>query len=377
MFKLRGFNKFVLAINILAVIFLCGSYAAMNVSPEKFYPLAFLGLFYPAILLVNVLFIIYWVFLFRIYFFVSFLGIVAGISVDNSLVQLKPWREKVSEKKIAKDSLVKFASYNVRLFDLYNWSKNKNTRDSILNFVQKLNTDIISFQEFYSDEKEKFIDLESLKKIFKTPYCHTYYTVTLRKTDHWGMATFSKFPIVNVGAINFLTSSNNACMFSDIKIGKDTIRVYNIHFQSIHFKKEDYAFMDSLKSENEKPKQNIKNSRRILSRLKKAFIKRAVQVDTVASHIAQSPYPVIVSGDFNDSPVSYTYKKISKNLDDAFMKSGFGLGQTYNGKFPSLRIDYILHSKVFDSFNFNTHRKNFSDHFALSFYFKKSNNNIF
>jgi endonuclease/exonuclease/phosphatase family metal-dependent hydrolase len=240
-------------------------------------------------------------------------------------------------------------------------------------FVQNLNTDIISFQEFYSDEKEKFIDVESLKKTFNTAYCHTYYTVTLRKTDHWGMATFSKYPIVNVGAINFLTSSNNACMFSDIKIGKDTIRVYNIHFQSIHFKKEDYAFIDSLKSENEKPKENVKNSRRILRRLKKAFIKRAVQVDTVASHIAQSPYPVIVSGDFNDSPVSYTYQKISKNLSDAFMQSGFGLGQTYNGKFPSLRIDYILHSTKFNSYNFTTHKKNYSDHFALSCYFKLGN----
>ena len=370
MFKLRGFNKFVFVLNILSAIFLFGSYASMNISPEKFYPLAFLGLFYPAILIVNILFVIYWIFLFRIYFLISFLCIAFGVSIDNSLVQIKPWREKVSDKKIANDSLLKFVSYNVRLFDLYNWSKNKNTRDSILSFVKNMNSDIISFQEFYADEKEKFIDVESLKKTFETPYCHTYYTVTLRNTDHWGMATFSKYPIVNIGAINFLTSSNNACMFSDVKIGKDTIRVYNIHFQSIHFKKEDYAFIDSLKSENEKPKQNVKNSRRILSRLKKAFIKRAVQVDTVASHISQSPYPVVVSGDFNDSPVSYTYNKISKNLDDAFMKSGFGLGQTYNGKFPSLRIDYILHSKEFGSYNFTTHHKNYSDHFALSCYFK-------
>lgn len=372
MFALKKLNKIILIFNILASIALVGSYLAMQISPEKFYPLAFLGLFYPAILFINFLFVFYWLFLFRIYLLVSLIPIAFGLPIDNSLIQIKPWRKEFSEKEIENDSLIKFTSYNVRLFDLYNWSKNKYTRDSILEYVKRMNNDIIAFQEFYSDDNEKFIDVNNLKQLFKLPYCHNHYTLTLRGTDHWGMAIFSKFPILNSGSIKFVTKSNNACIFSDIKIGLDTIRVYNIHLQSIHFKKEDYAFIDSLKSEKDKPKEGVKNSRRILSRLKRAFIKRAIQVDTVASHISKSPYPVIVCGDFNDSPVSYTYKRLSENLNDAFMKSGNGLGQTYNGKFPSLRIDYILHSKLYSSYNFTTHHKEFSDHFPLSVYLKRN-----
>ena len=191
---------------------------------------------------------------------------------------------------------------------------------------------------------------------------HAEYTINLRNTDHWGIATFSKYPIVNKGKLEFTGSVfNNSCIFTDIKINDDTVRVYNIHLQSINFLKRDYHFMDSVivKDKN----QEIKGSKRILKLLKKAYIKRATQTDMVAEHIKNSPYPVIVCGDFNDPPSSYAYHLLSRNLKDAFRESGSGFGQTYiGGSVPSFRIDYIFHDPKFKAYEFNTIHKRYSDH---------------
>lgn len=105
---------------------------------------------------------------------------------------------------------------------------------------------------------------------------------------------------------------------------------------------------------------------RIISRLNNAYIKRSKQVEIILSKIEQSPYPVLVCGDFNDTPVSYTYRKMTKELWDAFVESGNGTGSTYIGMFPFLRIDYILHSKELNAYQFETHSEELSDHHAIS-----------
>jgi endonuclease/exonuclease/phosphatase family metal-dependent hydrolase len=82
--------------------------------------------------------------------------------------------------------------------------------------------------------------------------------------------------------------------------------------------------------------------------------------------LEKSPYPLIVCGDFNDSPASYSYYTIKGKLKDSFKESGFGMSRTYIGKMPSFRIDYILHDAKWQSFDYKTNRLNFSDHKMIS-----------
>lgn len=149
----------------------------------------------------------------------------------------------------------------------------------------------------------------------------------------------------------------------------DTVRVYNVHLQSIHLSNVDYKFVDDIM--NNKKTEELENSKNILRRLKRAFIKRSSQSDLVAEHIQNCPYSTIVCGDFNDTPASYSYNNIAQNLKDAFVESGTGFGKTYIGKFPSFRIDYILHSDKYKSYNFRTIRQKLSDHFPLTCYLVK------
>ena len=198
----------------------------------------------------------------------------------------------------------------------------------------------------------------------QTSFAQLEYTVNLHETEHWGIATFSKYPIIRKSAKHFAKKGGNIFIISDIKIGNDTISVFNTHLESIHFGWSDYKFIQNLNNDVEQ--DELKGSLTILRRLRKAFVKRASQVEVLVDSIKASKHPVIVCGDFNDTPSSYTYSVLSNGLKDAFKESGNGSGKTYAGPFPSFRIDYIFHDKRMKSAAFRTIKESLSDHYPLS-----------
>jgi endonuclease/exonuclease/phosphatase family metal-dependent hydrolase len=351
-------NRIVMLCNHFAVVALLISYLSPFIRPENFWIFAFFGLGYPILVFINILFALYWFIQLKPKGFYSLLIILCGWFILHRFVQIdgSP-SEKVKQKKL------KVMSWNVKVFDLYNWTHNKETRELIMGLISSEQPDIACFQEFFHRDSSEFSNTDSLKKLNNWNYSHVEYTKTVKKIHHWGVATFSRYPIINGGKVDFGYEGNNICMFTDIKVGDDTLRLYNMHLQSIAFSKADYKFAEDIQKDVET--EELEHSKNIMRRLKKAFIKRSHQADLIAKSIAESPYPVIVCGDFNDTPSSYTYSTISKNLKDAFIESGFGLGKSYNGAFPSFRIDYILFDKEFSSYDFRTMRENLSDHFPI------------
>lgn len=358
--KRHFFNSLALLGNHLAVIVLLISYLAPRVSPANFWFIAFFGLAYPLFVLVNLLFVAYWGVQRNRRLFYSLIVVAAGWFQLMDYVQFNVNEiPKTSKKKI------KVMAYNVRAFNIYNWNNDKNTRLKMLDLISDENPDILCIQEFYTrDSGMQNANLDTLLHIQKAVNAHVKH-ITSSSSGYWGNATFTVYPIVGKGDIPF-ENSTNGCIYTDIKINNDTVRVYNVHFESIHFGQPDYKFMDDVM--HNKKTEEIENSKNIVRRLKKAFIKRSEQTELVAEHIANSPYPVIVCGDFNDPPASYAYHTISKNLKDAFVESGRGFGKTYTGKFPSFRIDYILHSDKYKAVDFRTIREPLSDHFPLCCY---------
>jgi endonuclease/exonuclease/phosphatase family metal-dependent hydrolase len=176
----------------------------------------------------------------------------------------------------------------------------------------------------------------------------------------------SKYPMISRGDIVFedpLNIDNNYCIFADIVKGKDTFRIYNVHLQSIKFKKDEYqVFSDSV----HKIKEKKSTAQLLLEKLRIAYPKRAEQARLVVEHMQQSPFPIIICGDFNDTPMSYTYNIFNGLYTDAFRNASSGLGVTYAGKVPAGRIDYIFHTKNLHSGNFEIQQEVYSDHRAIT-----------
>jgi endonuclease/exonuclease/phosphatase family metal-dependent hydrolase len=358
-----------LFLNIAAAIALLLSYLAARYSPADYWLLAFFGLGYPVILLVNILFVLYWSVFLRAQVLISLITILIGFRTFDNFYHVKIFSNKKTQAELAEqpDSVYKIMSYNVRLFDLYNWTKNTKTRDQIFKLLAEESPDVVCFQEFYYEDGGTFNSLDTMRSFMKAKNMHVEITNTVQKTNHFGLATFTRFPMLNQGKITFDKTSNRA-IYTDMLIGGDTVRVYNMHLQSIRFGKEDYKFIDDLS--NDKQVDELEGAKNLLSRMKRAFIRRAWQAEVISSHIRNCPYKVMVCGDFNDPPTSYTYTILTRGLYDAFKISGSGLGRTFIDRFPSFRIDYILHSKDIKSADFETIARELSDHYPITCSFK-------
>ncbi|MCS6978669.1 MAG: endonuclease/exonuclease/phosphatase family protein [Flavobacteriales bacterium] len=348
-------RRILFLINIVFALGLAAALAAPYVNPAQFYPLAFFGLTAYFWMAVNLLFVLLWIILRFRNIWLSGVLLVAATPALRHMVAFN-WKEQI----LGGAEGVTVMSFNVRLFGLYDWKNNIRHRNEILNFLKKQEPDILCFQEFFLDKSRRFSTEDTLKKLLRARHSHFEYASSLQNTQFWGVATFSRFPILGRGKIKFSGSKGNICIYSDIQIGSHIVRVYNVHFESYHLPEEK---LDRLADDLQ---ENPGYWWGVFRRMAHSYERRGRQVDSVARSIAQSPYPVIVCGDFNELPTSYVYRQMSHGLRDAFLESGFGLGITYAGRIPFLRIDYILHSPEIQSSRFQVSHVRMSDHYPIS-----------
>ena len=225
--------------------------------------------------------------------------------------------------------------------------------------------DVYCFQEFFQTSRKGFSPLDSIKRITHAKYKHIEYLVEFRG-NLFGLATFSQYPIVNKGRVEFSRQGTNMCIFTDIDFNGKIVRIYNMHLQSLNMKPADYKLFQEI---NATDSTQITGAKNLLARLKNAFIKREEQATNISNHIKDCPYPVIVCGDFNDTPLSYSYNIIKGDLLDCFEENGTGFGSTYQGIFPLLRIDYMFHSPSVTNYYFETKKIDLSDHYPIIGYF--------
>ena len=228
--NLNRLHKVLLGLNILFGLFITFSYLSTYVNPNTTTLFAFFGLAYYLFLYTLIGFTIYWIIRKKKLYLWSLFFILLGFNHFNNFFQLNLFGTHVPEG----EKSIKVMTYNVRLFDLYNWSDNKSTRDEIFTFLEKENADIMCFQEFYhQDNSSSFQTKDILLEKLDAKNIHEGYTHLLKKQQHFGVVTLSKFPIINKGEIKFSNDDNNNCIYSDIKINDDTVRVYNMHLASI------------------------------------------------------------------------------------------------------------------------------------------------
>jgi endonuclease/exonuclease/phosphatase family metal-dependent hydrolase len=356
--------KFLYFINILVCVLMIGAYLATHIAPNYFSYLALLGLAYPYLLWCLTLFSLFWLVFHKKYLLINVIVFLLGWNHFSNYYVFN-----VNQLNHGNQAFM-VMSYNVHIFNLYDKANKDVSRLEMINFIQKQKADVYCFQEFYhQNNSTDFKTKDTLLQILTTKYNHERYTHEMLGEQYFGLSTFTKYPIVGKGEIAFDNDDNNYCIFTDIKKGKDTLRVFNAHIGSIRLQDSDYAFFGDETSG--KVYKRAKKEQKIIERLKLAFEKRTEQIKVVMQKVIKSPYEVILCGDLNDTPISYCYRQVSQHLIDAFVESGSGVGSTYIGKIPSNRIDYIFHSSHLMATEFKIHDFNWSDHKPISCYIEK------
>lgn len=362
--QLDFFSRSILWINFFAVGALLLSYLAPVINPQVFWPIAFFGIAYLPLLLVNVLFIIYWLIRRARFALISLLAIVVGW---GTLTKHFGFHAEVPDPAIGAAALrdtanVRLLTYNVHFFRTFEQKDTEpSIREETMRLMDSVSPDVICIQEYYTRQKGSYRMAKAFEREIGMPY--SYFLPTAENDyEAYGMAIFSRYPIVASGHLPNLEHGVNRVIYADIDKGGRIFRVYNVHLRSIGFQKEDYEF---IKSPSKTLEKDAASTKRIGARLKWAFSARSAQAEALREHRRECKTPYLIAGDFNDTPLSYAVNKVSSGLVNAFHEKGRGWGVTYNGDFPNFQIDYILASKDFGVYRYQIVKAKLSDHYPV------------
>ncbi len=331
--KLSLINKIIYAVNVFLALLLLVSFALPFFPPKTFSALSVLNLGVPFLIICNILFFLYWLFRVKKQLFLSLVVLLIGYFNFGTLYKFS------ASKQVNDANNIKIMNYNVRLFNLYNWIPEKQIETKLVDFINAEAPDILCVQEYHPHDN---VNLSFFK--------YKYERVSGKKTKH-GQAIFSKYPIVNSGSVSFPNTPNNA-IFIDVVKNTDTLRIYNVHLQSLRIDTK----IENLKSED---------SQRLFKSIGASFKTQQYQTELFLKHKADCNYKMIICGDFNNTAFSYVYRHIKGNLNDTFQEAGNGFGRTYNFKFFPVRIDFIFSDQAFSVNGFKTYDVLYSDHYPI------------
>ena len=312
----------------------------------------FLGLMTPYLLAIELLLFIFWLIVKPLLALPSIISLVVGWKLIIALIGFHPGLAFTAKKK---DNTLRIISWNVKGFNgIQSNSTLKFRTEDIAYSIQKWNPDIICMQEYNTNERKG--DIANHAQYFDEKYPYSYFSKDYQNPEaayYAGCIIYSKYKIISAQRIPY--TNQESLIAATILKGDDTIRVYTTHLASYRFKHNDFEAIDDA----------TKNKWGVLRKMKHAFIERAIQSETVQAAINASPYPTILTGDFNDVPNSYTYRHIASGWQDAFLEKGFGIGATFMGLSPTLRIDYILANHSWQVKAWDQVDENLSDHHMI------------
>ena len=318
----------------------------------------FLGLIAPYLIIIEILLCIFWLIAKPIMSLLPLATMVLGWQVVWSVFAWHPGTPFALKKK---ENILRVLSWNVKGFNgITNASNLKLRSEDMAYSIQKWNPDIICLQEYNTNERPD--DIANHANYFSKKYPYNFFSKDFQvaQNDYFsGSIIFSKYKILSAERISF---TNGSLITAIILKGDDTIQIFTTHLASFRFKQNDFDAMDQSSVANS---ISLNGKKGVFRKMRAAFMQRAIEAELVKENLAKTNYPAIITGDFNDVPGSYTYKTIKGNWQDAFLEKGFGVGASFLGLSPTLRIDYILANSPWELRGWESIDENLSDHHMI------------
>jgi endonuclease/exonuclease/phosphatase family metal-dependent hydrolase len=357
------FRSIFLLVNIGIIILYLLVCLVPFINTGKYWFIAFPGLAFPLLFFALFCFLIFWAILRSKWFWLSLIVMLLG---TQQILAVFAFNLPQQFSQLKQPNTLRIFHWNVEGWDDYyeNLKERNSYYPQMMKLIKSQNADILCFEE-YADEKDMTDSNSTALTIRKMGY--PYYLFAETDSDPHsnssGVIIFSKYPILNSDTINYGKDTKaEHLVYIDIKRGEKIFRIFTTHLQSVRFEHNDYESLSKLKRAKD---PGYKDSRTIISKLKTGYQYRYSQAQTVEKQIEESPYPVIITGDFNDVPNSNTYFTIKRKLQDSFLKKGSFIGRTFRFISPTLRIDYILADKSFKVNQFRVLHVPYSDHYPI------------
>lgn len=332
---------------VIVVLTTFVAYLAPRVSPVSFWPITFLGLAYPWLLLLNGILLLLWLSLREKYFFIPLGCILLGYGHLTNFMGVNFRSTKVGKQK----EPIEVMSYNMHYLEgitTLKGTKREQKQNEFIKLFKNIRPSILCIQE--ANE----VNLDFIG-------AHLEYQNIHYIKHRNGSAILTDYPMLDKGKIDF-GNNYDYCLWADLDIAGKRVRVYSIYLASNRIS----TMANKVAKEADlQDKETWRTVKGMISNVKTASQRRARQAKVISSDIANCKYPVLLCGDLNDTPLSFTYRQISTNMQDAFQEKGLGIGTTYGGTIPALRIDYILVDQRFNIHDFEKYKVDFSDHFPI------------
>lgn len=333
-------RRFIFLINIICVLPFLITCLIPFLSAKNWWILGYLGLAFPFILGVIILFLIFWLFVKPLYSLINILILLVGL---QQIIAFFAFNKNEVFKLNKNPNDIRILTWNVQYLEgnATNGKERLENREAVLAYLASQYADIICLQEYANHNIADTLQTNEQAILQKTTLNYSYFPTrdsNSKKSFSTGSIIFSRYAIIDSGFINY-PNSRDKLLFVDIAKGIDTFRLFTTHLFSFKFGHKEYEAIQTLKEQKE---NTIDASKTLYYKLKAGFQGRAIQAEIVHNATQISPYPTIICGDFNDVPNSFTYFCIKENKQDAFLKQGFGIGRTFRSISPTLRIDYIL-----------------------------------
>jgi endonuclease/exonuclease/phosphatase family metal-dependent hydrolase len=364
----RSFAKrFFIFCNVALSVCMLLLYFLTVLPPSVSWIVNLFALLFPFFLVLQIGFLIFWLIVKRKLVFIPIITLLLCWNLIGSFFGFHPSKDKEESD----GAVLRVATWNAHLFNFF---ENQGFLDhGMLQEAKNFKADVLAVQEFvFSLDTLSPITLEKVKKKLGYKYVaaandrafgvHTNIRQKNERYHPFCVAVFSNYPILRWQKVQDIKEYNHTFLWVDLLVNTDTIRLFNIHLQSMHFAKKDYEFVENIDEGGIDVGAVQTTGKNILRKMKMANLQRSSQARAIRKVIEKSPYPVIVCGDMNDVPNSNAYQIISDGLHDAFTEKGWGIGRTFKFLSPTLRIDYVLHSESLPVKRVQVLRSRQSDH---------------
>lgn len=342
------FRNIMFLFNLIFVIAFGLACISPFVNPNVLWPIGFFGLTFKVWLLANFVLLLFWLALKKKLWVYNLIILIIGSPIILRDIQF-------NKSEGESDGEIRMMLFNTRVQQIYNEG---NTSEEIYTYTKDNDFDLVVLVEWFN--KKGYIDENAY------PYQQFVRLQTARNKYDYGLMLASKHKILHWERIEYGHVSDNMTAFFDLEIGEEVVRVIATHLQSNSLGAGDYHKFLDFNFDDE----STTHAKTVVSQMRKSMARRAIQTTKILEVIEESPYPVIIMGDFNDTPQSFAYQQLRQGRKDAFIERGYGFGASYLEPFPVLRIDYILYDPDFECTAYKSNTEIESDHKIITANFK-------